>query len=237
MSDITSRVATTGQLLVRSGIEIDRLLSGMMKDHAAVSANLPGQLIFLSRLVSVDPVKQRLALAYSDYKAANTALLKAVSIVLKANFRGAKFAFACAQPRAVEHAGQQVIELQAPPMILAAQREKTSLHKPIEKGAPDLRCQLPVGLITLEARLVDMSLDGRAFLLADAASPLCAGTWVRGARITPQGAAPVAVDIELRHVIPTLLPDGERATRIACQIVGTNEALEQIVRRFIIDLE
>jgi hypothetical protein len=46
-SDLAARLASTGQLLVRSGIEIDRILSAMVDDHAAVSASLPQQSMFL----------------------------------------------------------------------------------------------------------------------------------------------------------------------------------------------
>ena len=237
MPDIVSRVATTGKLLVRSGIEIDRLLSAMVKDHAPLSASLAGQVMFLSRLLDVDPLKQRLAIAYSDYKDANSALLKSPTVVFKVNHRGARFAFSCRHPRAVSHAGEQCIVMEPPPMVLATQREKTRVNTPIPNAAPDLRCQLPMGVISLDARLVDMSLDGRAFLLGEPGMPVCAGTSVRGARITPSGAAPVPVDIDVKYVIQTSLPDGERATRIGCNISGSDESMEQIIRRFIINLD
>lgn len=237
MVDLVSRVATTGKLLVRSGIEIDRLLSAMVKDHAPVSATLPGQLMFLSRLLDVDPLKQRLVIAYSDYRDANSALLKSSTVVFKVNHRGAKFAFSCRRPRAVSNAGQAGIDMEPPSMVLATQQERVKVNTAIPRAAPDLRCQLPIGVTSLEARLVDMSLDGRAFLLGEPGIPVCAGTSVRGARITPSAAEPVVVDIELKFVIQTALPDGERATRIGCNIVGSVEAMEQLIRRFIIDLE
>jgi hypothetical protein len=234
--DLAARLASTGQLLVRSGIEIDRILSAMVDDHAAVSASLPQQSMFLSRLVGVDPVKQRLFLAYSDYKEANTALLAAKSVNLRCQHRSAQFAFACNRPRPASYGGQQVIKLDAPAMVLAVQHHKRVVPAQIAKAAPDLRCQLPMGGgVLLEARLIDMSLDGHAFLLGDPALPVCAGTWLRGARITPQGAEPVTADIEVKYVIPTVLPDGDRATRIGCRIVGADAVMEQIVRRFIID--
>lgn len=235
MAELATRLANTGQLLVRSGIEIDRILNNMVAEHSAVSASLPAQLIFLSRLVHVDPVKQRVLLAYSDYKDANSALLKLASVNLRCHHRGAQFAFSCARPRLASHAGNPAVKMDWPTMVLAMQHNKAAVRGQVPKAPPDLRCQLPIGVVSLEARLVDMSLDGRAFLLADPAVPVCAGTWVRGARITPQGAEPVVVDIEVKHVMPAILPDGERATRIGCRIVGADEAMEKVVNRFIID--
>lgn len=235
--DLAARAARTGQLLVRSGIEIDRILAGMLEDHSAVSANLPGQIIFLSRLVHIDPLKQRVMLAYSDYKAANAALFKLPEVNFICRYRWAMFGFVCAKPRPANYAGQPVIKVNSPAMVLALQHNKTVVRAQFPKAPPDLRCQLPIGATALEARLVDMSVDGRAFLLGDPALPICAGTWVRGARIIPGGEEVALVDMEIRHVTPMMMPDGERMTRIGCRIIGAGDAMERIVRRFIIDFQ
>jgi hypothetical protein len=237
MHDLASRLANTGQLLVRSGIEIDRILSGMVDDHSAVSASLPQQQMFLSRLIGADPVKQRILLACSEYDAANKALLGQASVKFRCNHRWAQLAFACGAPRAVAHGGQRAIEMESPSIVLALQHHKKVTPAQVPKAPPDLRCQLPIGGgVSLEARLVDMSLDGHGFLLGDPAIPVCAGTWLRGARITPAAAEPVSVDIEVKYVIPTVLPDGERATRIGCRLVGVDAVMETLVGRFIIDV-
>ena len=77
--DITSRLATTGRLLVRSGIEIGRILDSMLEDGDTVTGNLPSQVLFLSKLLYVEPIRGYMLLAYSDHKAANTAALAARS--------------------------------------------------------------------------------------------------------------------------------------------------------------
>ena len=237
MSDIATRLANTGQLLVRSGIEIDRILSAMVDDHATVTANLPGQVIFLSRLLQVDPVKQRVLLAYSDYKAANTALLSAGSVTFRCHHRWGQFAFNCNRARPVSHAGEPVIEMAAPTIMMGLQhrRRPTRSQQPLEPA--ELPVQLRLGLISFDARLVDMSLDGRAFLLADPGLPVCAGTRLEGVRIKPRGREPLLVDVEVGHVIPSVLPNGERATRVGCRILAEDPAMEQLVRLFIVDFE
>lgn len=237
MSDIATRLSNTGQLLVRSGIEIDRILSAMVGDHATVTANLPGQVIFLSRLTQVDPVKQRVLLAYSDYKAANTALLSAASVTFRCHHRWGQFAFNCNRPRPASHAGEPVIEMTAPTIMMGLQhrRRPTRSQQPLEPA--ELPVQLRLGLISFDARLVDMSLDGRAFLLADPGLPVCAGTRLEGVRIKPRARETLMVDIEVGHVIPSVLPNGERATRVGCRILAEDSAMEQLVRLFIVDFE
>jgi hypothetical protein len=237
MSDIATRLATTGQLLVRSGIEIDRILSTMVDDHATVTANLPGQVIFLSRLMQVDPVKQHVLLAYSDYKAANTALLSSASITFRCHHRWGQFAFNCNRPRPVSHAGQPVIEMASPTIMMGLQHRRRAIRPPAPLEPAELPCQLRMELISFDARLVDMSLDGRAFLLADPGLPVCAGTRLTGVRIRPRGREPLTVDIDVGHVIPSVLPNGERATRVGCRILADDEAMKQLVSLFIIDFE
>jgi hypothetical protein len=235
MSDIATRLATTGQLLVRSGMEIDRILSTMVEDHATITANLPGQVIFLSRLVLVDPVRERVLLAYCDYKAANTALLASGSVTFRCHHRWGQFAFACTRARPASHGGQPTIEMAAPTIVIGLQHRRKVVRSATPLEPPEIYCELRLGLITFDARLVDMSLDGRALLLADPALPVCAGTRIEGVRILPRGGAPLEVDIEVGHVIPTMLPNGERATRIGCRIVAQDRTMEQLVRVFVVD--
>jgi len=237
MPDIATRLANTGQLLVRSGIEIDRILTAMVQDHATVTAGLPGQVIFLSRLVAADPVKQRVLFSYSDYKLANTALLSAASVTFRCHHRWGQFAFNCNRPRPGSHADQSVIEMTSPTIMMGLQHRRRVMrsHAPLEPA--ELYCELRLGLISFDARLVDMSLDGRAFLLADPALPVCAGTRLEGVRICPRGHPPLTVAIEVGHVIPTLLPNGERATRVGCRIVADDKAMEQLVGLFVVDFE
>jgi c-di-GMP-binding flagellar brake protein YcgR len=235
--DITSRLAHTGQLLVRSGIEIDRILSAMAEDGDTVSASVPPtKMLFLSKLVFVEPVKQFMLVSYSDHKPANTALLGAKSITFKCNHRGAQFAFSCNGPRQSMHERQPAIQLGMPTTMLALLHRRSLQRVQVPKEAT-VDCELRMGVLAFDARLVDVSLDGMGFMLAEDEMPLCAGTRLGGARIRHPGREPLVVDIEVRHVTRVALPDGRRATRIGCRIVAAPAALEELIRLFIIDLE
>jgi hypothetical protein len=235
MLDLASRLATTGQLLVRSGIEIDRLLSQMVEDHATVTANLASQVIFLSRLVAVDPVKERVTVAYSDYKAANAALLSSPSVTFRCHHRWGQFAFQCTKPRQSTHNGSQAIEMIAPPIVVALQHRRRVSRSPVTPEPPQIYCELRMGPISFDARLVDMSVDGRAFLLGQPAIPVCAGTRLSGVKLEPRGRPSLEVDIDVNRVIPAVLPNGERATRLACKIIAPEPQMEQLIGNFIVD--
>lgn len=237
MSDIATRLGTTttGQLLVRSGIEIERILNAMVHDGAPVTAKL-SDLMFLSRLLSFDPARQQVMLAYCDHKPANSAVLAARSVTFICNHRGAQFAFACTKPLQGMHSVQPSIRMTAPTIMLAMRhgRNWTRTQMPSEA---DVRCELWLGVISFEARLVDMSLDGKAFLLGDPGIPVCAGTRLQRARIRHGVREPLVVDIEVDQVIQAAPHNGKRATRIACRIVADREQMEKIIRLFIIDLQ
>lgn len=237
MPDIATRLGTTttGQLLVRSGIEIERILNTLAAERATLTAKLP-DVVFLSRLVAFDAVQQSVMIAYSDHKPANAAVLGCRSVILMCNQRGAQFAFSCAKPRQVAHAGEPAIRMEAPKMMLAMQPRHGRSPSRLPREA-DVRCEFWVGVISFEVRLVDASLDGRAFLLGDPAIPVCAGTRVQGARISADGREPIVVDLEIDNVMQAVMTGGKRATRIGCRIAAERDKLDKLAGFFIVDLQ
>jgi c-di-GMP-binding flagellar brake protein YcgR len=235
--DITTRLANTGQLLVRSGIEIDRILSAIAEDGDTVSANLPSKTMFLSRVVLVEPVKQFMLMSYSDHKPANAEILSAKkAITFKCNHRGAQFAFSCNAPRQAIHERSPAIQLGMPTTMLALLHRR-GLQRVQVPAQAKIDCVLRMGVLTFDAQLADVSADGMGFLLGEDAIPLCAGTRLDGARVRHPHREPLVVDIEVRHVTRITLPDGKRATRIGCRILAGPGDLEELIRLFIIDLQ
>ncbi|HSG75841.1 MAG TPA: flagellar regulator YcgR PilZN domain-containing protein [Burkholderiales bacterium] len=232
--DITSRLSTTGQLLVRSGIEIGRLLDAMAQDRSAVTAQVPPQLLFLSQLLYVEPVRGYMMLSYSDHKPANSAALSARSLTFRCNHRGAQFAFTGDGPRQSAHKGQPCIQCALPSAVLGMQRRGAGRVQ-VPAQAP-VSCDLRMGLISFPGRVVDVSLDGIGTLVTDPAIPLCAGTRLERVRISHPQCTPFLIDFEIRYVTRVVLANGEHASRIGCQVVGARERLEELIRLFIIDL-
>ena len=209
----------------------------MAEDGDTVSATMkPAKVLFLSRLVYVEPVKQFMLVSYSDHKPANSALLAAKSVTFKCNHRGAQFAFSCNAPRQVTHEREPAIQLGMPTTLLALLHRR-GLQRVEVPARAEVDCQLRMGVLSFDARLVDVSMDGMGFLLAEDAMPLCAGTRLEGARIRYPNREPLVVDIEVRHVTRVALPEGRRATRIGCRILAASSELEDLIRLFIIDLE
>jgi len=236
MADICDRLSNTGRLLVRSGIEIGRILESMIQDHDTVTASLPRDHLFMSRLVYVDPGQQEVVVAPSDHRPANAALLASPSVTLKCNHRGAQFAFSCPRPHPSRHLGNPVISMGTPKIVLAAQPRHDWPRAKVP-GEPDVRCELRMGLVTFPARLVDVGLDGKAFIVSDPALPVCDGTRLNGARVRSGDGEAMVVDLEIDKVVQAKLPDGNPASRIGCRILAEREQLEKMIRLFVVDLQ
>ena len=207
----------------------------MREDGDAVTGNLPSQMLFLSKLLYVEPVRGYMLLSYSDRKAANTEALAARSLTLRCNHRGAQFAFAGDKPRQTAYVGQPCIQFGLPSAILGMQQRRGLSRVQVPAQAP-VRCDLRMGLQAFASRVVDVSLDGIGALVSDPAIPLCAGTRLERARIRHPQREPLYVDLEVCYVTRVTLANGERASRIGCKILSSPEVLEELIRLFIIDL-
>jgi len=234
--DITQRLATTGQLLVRSGREISRILDSILEDGDTMTANLQKEMLFLSRLLYVEPVKEYMLLAYSDHKPANVAVLGARSVTFRCNHRGAQFAFSGANPRQTVHAGEACIQCLLPTTMLAMQQRRANHRVQVPAQAP-VSCDVRMGVLSFEAKVADISLDGIGTLVTDGTIPLCAGTRLERARIRHPQHEPIFVDLEVRHVSRVTLASGERSSRVGCKIISSSADLEELIRLFIIDLQ
>jgi len=235
MADICARVSSSGRVLVRSGIEIERILDAMIHDGDAVTASLPADHLFLSRFLFVNAEQEEVVVAPSDHKPANRAVVASPSVTLKCNHRGAQFVFSCNGPRPTRHLGELAIRMATPRIVLAAQprHEWPRARVPNE---PDVRCELRMGLVTFASRIVDVGLDGKAFIVSDPAIPVCDGTRLNGARIRNGEDETLVVDLEIDRVVQAKLPDGRPASRIGCRILAERAQLEKMIRLFIVDL-
>jgi c-di-GMP-binding flagellar brake protein YcgR len=234
--DITSRLSISGSLLVRSGIEIGRTLESMREDGATLAADLSSDMMFLSQLVEVEPVKGYMRLAYSNHKPANAAALAAPRITLRCQHRGAQYAFAGATPRHVMVSGKPAIQCEMPTVLIAQQQRRSAKRLSVPTQAP-IDCDVRMGPLSFEVRVIDISLGGIGTLVSDPTLPVCAGTRLERARIRHPQHPPIEVDLEVRHVTRVTLPDGKRAARIGCQIVSSPQQLEELIRLFIVDLQ
>jgi len=99
-----------------------------------------------------------------------------------------------------------------------------------------LSCEISLGAIAFEAKVVDISLNGIGAITYDASNRLVAGMMLRRARIIQPRGRPVIVDLEVRHISRIVLPDGRPAHRAGCRFIGAAREIEGLIRLFVTEL-
>ena len=222
-------------MLLRSGIEIERVLQAMLEDQDTIIASPhDDEVLFISQLVAVVP-PEHIELACADYKPANSALLEATSPNFHCSHSGMYYAFTAANPREAQQRGALVIRLDFPREMLAQQRRSESRLQLPPRAL--LHCDVALGPLSFEASVIDFSMGGMGMLTYDAAIRLEPGMRLEKVRIVNPGHAPVLVEVEIRHVAKVLLPDGRLAHRAGCRIHAAREVMEELARAFMIKLE
>ncbi|MGH8687894.1 MAG: flagellar brake protein [Burkholderiales bacterium] len=234
-NDLSARLANTGQLLVRSGIEIGKLLDAILLDRDTLTANVPPKIMFMSQLLRVEPIRGTMMISFSDHKPANSAALSSPKLSLRCSHRGALFAFSADAPRQAVHEGQACIQCVLPTAVLGMQQRRGQSRVQVPAQAP-VGAELRMGLQAFRARVADVSLDGICMLVSDPTIPLCEGTRLERVRIRHPQVEDFEVDLEVRHVARVVLASGERASRLGCRVLGSREVLEDLIRLFVIDL-
>jgi len=100
-----------------------------------------------------------------------------------------------------------------------------------------LTCEITIGPISFDAKVVDISLNGIGAITYDAGIHLEAGMMLRRTRIVRPRELPLIVDLEVRHISNIVLPDGRAAHRAGCRLIGPAGEIESLIRNFVISLE
>lgn len=235
--DSWHRIAGTSQTLVRSRLEIARILKVVADRATPLTAYFPvTDRLFMSRLRQVDEEAGFLAIDYGTDKAANADVLAAASVRFGSSEDGAGIEFIGADPRETLIDGVPAIRCAFPGMLMIQQRR---VHRRVAAlpGVP-LRCIADTrGVISFEAEIVDISLGGIGAMVYDAGVILAPATVLRGCKIIHPGGTVVDVDIEIRYSVAAVLEDGTPARRSGCRFLGMPAQLEELVRVFVVDLE
>jgi c-di-GMP-binding flagellar brake protein YcgR len=229
-------LATTGRLLVRSGIEIGRTLEAMQADGDMVTAVWQqGERLFLSRLLGVDPVQEWFAVAYDTAPQANQALLASSSVTFTCNHRGAHYNFVATLPRAIAIDGTPAMRF-AFPLALYAHQRRAKPRVAVPARIP-LRCEIPWGPLAIDAEVVDVSLDGVGTIVYGSDVQLAIGTKLERVRIVHPERDAVVVDLEVRYSVRIVGPDGTSAMRSGCRFLGSSQDLRDLIRVFVTELD
>ena len=225
----TNKNANLSDRLLRSRVEIARVLEALAARREVVIAQLEGEGVpFSSRFIHADPAGQFIVITLAADESANAALLAHARATFVSAPGGWHIEFVAIEPSEVIHDGTPAIRLRYPEVLTAQQRRRNPRVDMPPKEP--LQCLADAGGITpFQAQLVDVSLDGVGILLYPFDISLEPGTLLVGCCISAPGQEPVAVDLEVRYseVIP--LPEGGRARRSGCRFVGVPDEVRKLL--------
>ncbi len=229
---LAARVDETGQLLVRSGIEIAHTLEAMRAAGDSLCAELESEEhLFVSQLLAVDARNGTMTLAWSNSKGANALIMERRSTAFSANHAGLHFRFIAGDPRETNCGDRSAIRFSLGGAMLAAQRR--GAPRCVVPAAVPLRCEISVGALSFEAQVVDVSPGGIGAVIYDPSICLDAGMIIPRARITLPGHPPVLAALEVRYIRTVTRADGAVVKRAGCRFIAPGAAIEALVRVFL----
>ncbi len=227
-----ARADETGQLLVRSGIEIGQTLEAMRAAGTVFSADLElEEHLFVSRLLEVDLANGTMTMGWSESKDANAVVMAKRSITFSANHEGLHYRFAADSPREANAA----LQLTLPAAMLAVQRRGSPRYK-VPPTVP-LKCEISLGPISFDAQVVDLGLGGLGAIVYDSSIRLDVGMVLPRARIFLPAHPPVLAALEVRHIRTVTRPDGSLAKRAGCRFIAPSSGIDALVRLFMAAVE
>lgn len=220
---------------MRSGTEISNVLRASCAAAEILSASLPpDDTLFLSRLLHVDPEAGSIVVAWSTSKDANLAILASRRVAFTCNHEGAHYEFLATEPRETDHGGQPGIQFAFPDALLVLHRRSHQRYA-VPPQVP-LSCEISLGPIAFDAKVVDISLSGIGAIVYDASIRLETGMMLRRTRIIQPRGRPVVMDLEVRHISRIILPDGRAAHRAGCRFIGAAGEIASLIRFFVTEL-
>ncbi len=244
------RAGPPENILYRSRIEIFRVLKTLANESCSIHADIGTSSTFITKILLVDTLKDRLVISYCANKLLNSKLLKLPSIKFTASYQDARLAFTASNPAETIFEDQPAIQMDLPKALTSCHhRESPRIHI---SATPSLRCiaEVPISavtslrsvteansVITFETHICDISHDGLGGMLYDSDVKLETGTVLKGCRIfIPNGKAVVA-DLELRHTTMVALPDGSFAHRVGLRFIQKPDEIAELINFFVQDLD
>jgi c-di-GMP-binding flagellar brake protein YcgR len=220
---------------VRSGREIARLLGAMQQDgDVLIASPKKAEVIFISRLLEVAPDDDCIVVECADYKQSNTALLAEKSPRFYSSHRGLYYRFAAGNPREIKHRGAVAIRAGFPDaMLVQRRREQGRVRIPARVA---VRCEVPLGVLSFEAAVTDISPDGTGVLVFGPDIRLEPGSRIESARILAPRRKPVTVALEVDGVKRVRRADGSPVNRAHCRVFAAPGDMGQLIGLFMIVL-
>jgi c-di-GMP-binding flagellar brake protein YcgR len=225
----TATAAITSDHLLRSRIEIQRVLDALITRRQVVTAEIPGNTDpFTAQIVGADARWGFITVTAAADESANKALLARASVTFVSTPDDWHIEFVATGPGKVMHEGIPAIRLRYPEILAIQQRRQHDRHEVTSTVL--LRCVADAGgIMPFEAKIRNISLGGISALFYAGDITLEPGTVLVGSRIEVPGLDPVNVDLEVRYSEVVTLPDGSRGHTSGFRFINPPDGLNELI--------
>lgn len=230
------RIAGKSATLLRSRIEIVALLQSIVDGgQPLLSEHQVHDHLFVAALHRVSDAGSFIEVAFSDNKVANAEVFAAGAVAFGASHLRGYIRFLACHP-VVELQPRPLIRFDLPEVLYIEQRRLNKRIRVVPEAG--LHCLADDGgYLSFDAKVVDIGLAGLGVLVHDEAINLAPGTRLKRCRIDLPAGRVATVDIEVIQSTGIVLLDGSAARRVSCRFIGGPEALDELLRVFVLDLE
>jgi c-di-GMP-binding flagellar brake protein YcgR len=224
------------RFVIHERLEIVSTLRRLLASREPLSVHWDGNDGFaLTALLAVNVDFEELVLDCLGDARANRRLLESEELTLGATMDGVKVQFSARRAEPTVFEGGVALRVRLPEMMMRLQRRET-----FRVRAP-LSCQLALDvdgrLCVFEVRVADLSLGGVSLTTDRSYVSMEPGKLLENCRIALGALGTLAVDLEVRNVIESRSRTGARQLRFGCRFVALPRAMENLVSRYIAQLE
>jgi len=224
------------RFLVHERLEIVASLRRLLASREPLSVHWDGNDGFaLTALLAVNQEFEELVLDCLGDARANRRLIESEDLSLVASMDGVKLQFSAQRAEPTVFEGRPALRVRLPELMLRLQRRET-----FRVRAP-LSCELALEvdgrLCVLELRVGDLSLGGLSLVTDRNYVSIEPGSLIENCRINLGAIGTLAARLEVRNVMESRNRQGARQLRFGCRFVNLSGSMENLVSRYIAQLE
>jgi flagellar brake protein len=214
-----------------SPLEIQRLLDQLIADGSLITLSNPEGASYATTLWSTHPDRDTISLGAKHQDPNLDRLLAGSEVIAEAYLDSIKLQFSVDSMIKVKGA-ITAINARYPSEIIRLQRRSYFRVKPLKSAAPVATLHHPaIPEMTLNLRILDISLGGVALALAKDVPTFPAGIRMSGCKLQLDSTSLIQADLVIHHI--TVLNAETEETRLGCEVLGLSSDAEQTLLTYI----
>lgn len=239
--DKASATITPSNVLLRSQIEICRILRALAGDHCPIFTELGDDKLFVSRILLVEESEDYLVIEYGAEKSLNAAVFDKPALSFESNHRGARVMFRLSGPLdTTTLEGKPAVRFAIPRTLIFAhnwsqRRQAQRIGVPARMFLHCIAKNPDRDWFT--SKITDVSQDGLGGMVYDKNVNLKVGTVLKECWINFPGGEPIPVDLIVRNTRTIVQSDGTAYNRTGMRFVQRPEEIQRLINMFWLDLD